>query len=103
MRIATYDITNATFDEIVDAAESGILETFRTQPGFVRYGVVDIGDSKCISISLWETSQQADDADSVAAVWVMDNLADRLRLKSTVIGDLAFFKGHAPVPVAAIS
>jgi hypothetical protein len=34
----------------------------------------------------------------MAASWVKDNIADRVRLVSTYIGDLALFRG---VPIAA--
>lgn len=34
----------------------------------------------------------------MSATWVKDNLADRVRLVTTVIGDLALFRG---VPVTA--
>jgi hypothetical protein len=93
MRIATYEITQGTFQEIADTAKTGMLPTFQAQPGFVRYGVADIGDKTLMSISLWETHEQAEAAAPVAATWVREHLGDRISLRSNYIGDLAFYKG----------
>ena len=93
LRIATYEITNGTFDEIADRAKDGMFRKFEEQPGFIRYGVADTGHKTCLSISMWETHKDADRAVPVAAEWVRENLADRITLKTNVIGDLAFFKG----------
>ena len=92
-RIATYEITKGTFQEIADSAHTGMLRKFQDQPGFIRYGVADLGDKKCLSLSVWETREQAIAATPVAASWVKENLADRIELKSSSVGDLAFFRG----------
>lgn len=97
-RISTYDITNGTFDELTGIAEKGILPMFAREPGFVNYGLVDAGDHKVISISIWETREMAQKSAVVAATWVKENLSDRVRLVTTSIGDLALFHG---VPVTA--
>lgn len=93
LRIASYKITRGTFPDIVDAAREGMLMTFRNQPGFLRYGLADTGNSTCLSISLWETRAQAEAASLVAATWVREHLADRIELSSTQVGELAFFEG----------
>lgn len=93
IRIANYDITKGTFQEVADSAKTGMLHKFQEQPGFVRYGLADLGDRKCLSLSVWETRDQAQAATPVAATWVRDNIADRVELKSSSIGDLAFFQG----------
>jgi hypothetical protein len=93
LRVATYTINNGTFSEVADLAQDGMLRTFKEQPGFVRYGVADIGDKSCMSISLWETHEQAEASVPVAATWVKQNLGDRVELRSNYVGDLAFFEG----------
>ena len=100
LRIATYAITKGTFQDVADSARNGMLRTFQEQPGFIRYGVADLGDKTCLSISLWNTRDQADAAAPVAASWVKENLADRVELKSNSVGDLAFFQGERSAPVA---
>ena len=98
LRLANYEIKKGTFQDVAKAAEDGMLRTFRGQPGFVRYGVADVGDKTLVSISLWETRKHADAAGPVAATWVRENLGDQIEIRSNQIGDLAFFEG-APATV----
>lgn len=93
IRIANYRITKGTFPEIAEEAKAGMLSTFRTQPGFIRYGLADTGDDTCVSISFWETHGEAEAAAPVAATWVREHLADRVELRSNEVGDLAFYEG----------
>ena len=96
VRVATYDIKQGSFQEIADLARDGMLKTFQEQPGFIRYGLADVGDKTGLSISIWETRKDADAAVPVASEWVRENLGEKVSLRSNVIGDMAFFEG---VPV----
>ena len=93
VRIATYEIKDGNFKELADIARQGMLRTFQEQPGFIRYGLADIGDRKCVSLSMWETRKDADAAVPVAERWVRENVATRVDLRTTLIGDMAFFEG----------
>lgn len=97
-RLAIYDVTKGSFDELTSIAEKGILPMFVNEPGFVNYGLVDAGNHKVVSISIWETREAAQKSASIAATWVKENISDRVRLVNTYIGDLALFHG---VPVTA--
>ena len=92
VRIATYDIKDGTFEELSRIARESMLSTFQEQPGFIRYGLADLGDRKLVSVTLWETRKDADASVPVAERW------DREHLRTTQIGDLAFFEG-APAKV----
>lgn len=98
IRLSTYELTKGTFEELTASAEKGILPLFAAEPGFVDYGLVNTGDHKVVSMTIWETREQAQKSASVAATWVRENVADRARLVTTSIGDLALFHG---APVAA--
>ena len=93
VRIATYQIKTGSFQDLADIAQKGMLRTFQDQPGFIRYGLADLGEKTCLSLSLWETRKDADSSVPVAANWVRENIADRVELRSTEVGDLAFFEG----------
>jgi heme-degrading monooxygenase HmoA len=93
VRIATYEIRAGSFEELANAAREGMLRTFQDQTGFIRYGIADIGDRKLVSVSLWETRKDADASVPVAERWVREHLANKVELKSTQIGDMAFFEG----------
>ena len=97
-RVATYKITEGSYQDIAGSAKTGMLPRFREQPGFIRYGLADVGDRTLLSISVWRSHKEADAAVPVAAAWVRDNLADRIQLEKNYIGDVAFFEG-APATV----
>ena len=61
-RLATYDMVKGTFPELVSMADKGILPIFAREPGFVDYGLIDAGQNKVVSISIWETREQAQKA-----------------------------------------
>ena len=91
IRIATYSITKGTFGEVADKARTGMLPIFQKAPGFIRYGVADLGDNTITWISVWESRPHADAAVATAASWVKKNLGVRIKLRSNKVGDLPFF------------
>lgn len=93
VRVATYEIKKGSFKEIADVAQDGMLRKFRDQPGFIRYGLADLGDKTFLSLSLWKTREEADSSTRVAADWVRQNIDDRVELRTNQIGDLAFYEG----------
>lgn len=97
-RLTTYDLTKGSFDELTGIAEKGILPTFVKEPGFVDYGLIDAGNHKVVSISIWETREAAQRSDTMATNWVKEHVSDRVRLVNSYIGNLALFHG---APVAA--
>lgn len=96
MRLAIYELTRGTFQELADLTKDGMLPRLATEPGFVQYGVADLGDRKVCSITIWETREAAEKSVGLAATWVKENIADRVRLHTSYVGELAFFHG-APV------
>ena len=88
-RIAVYDITSGTFGEVVENAKTGMVPLFEHSPGFVSYGVAKIDKAAFVSLSTWETREQADAATTNAAGWVKANSQDRFALRENYIGDLA--------------
>ena len=94
-RLSTYEIVKGSFPELSTLAELGILPVFAREPGFVDYGLVDAGINKVVSISIWDTRDQAQRSATTAATWLKDNMADRVRLVTSYVGDLALFHGSA--------
>jgi heme-degrading monooxygenase HmoA len=88
-RIAVYDITSGTYDDVVDQAKTGMVPMFQHSPGFVSYGVAQIDKTSFVSLSTWNTREQADAATDKAAGWVNTNSRDRFALRENYIGDLA--------------
>jgi heme-degrading monooxygenase HmoA len=96
-RLSTYEVTKGTFAELTGIVEKGLLPTFAKEPGFVNFGLVDTGDHKVVSISIWQTREQAQKSATMSTTWDKANIADRVRPLTTQIGDLALFRG---MPVA---
>src|SRR5438105_3047268 len=97
IRVAVYKIKSGMTDEVARKAETGMLPIFRSQPGFVAYGIVKVSTDEAISLSVWETQQQAEKSVQVAATWVKDNIADMIEAVENHVGDLAFFSSRIPV------
>ncbi len=96
IRLAIYELTTGTFQELASITKDGALPLFSKEPGFIEYGVADIGDRKVCSISVWETREQAEMSVRVASTWVKENISNRVRLVTSYVGELAFLHG-APV------
>ena len=90
-RIAVYQVKPGTADEIARRAQAEMLPIFRSQPGFVAYGGVTTDVDTVISLSFWQTQEQAEAAVQAAASWVKDNLAEMVVSVQNYVGDLAFF------------
>ena len=93
VRIAKYSINKGTFQEIADKAKTGLLPKFQEQTGFIRYGLADMGDKICLSFSIWTTREDAVAAETVAATWTRETLGDKVVLRSSHVGSLAFLEG----------
>ena len=95
MRIAVYQITSGTAQEVADRARDGLLPIFRQQPGFIAYEGVGAGADTVISVSAWQSAEQAEASARQAADWVRQHLADRVRLLDSYVGDV-LFSSRAP-------
>lgn len=93
-RVALYDIKSCTFDEVVTQTKSEMVPLFKHSTGFVSYGIAQIDKSAFVSLSTWETREQADAATTKAADWVKANNHERFTLRENYVGDLAVDTGH---------
>ena len=85
-RFARYRFTGDAHD-IARQAEDGMLPIFRSKPGFKAYSLVE-SDGEILSFSAWDSADSADAANAAAAEWVAANLADRLELEETRVGEI---------------
>jgi hypothetical protein len=72
--IRTYETTDA--GEVTRRANHGFVPILRGTPGFIAYYIVDGGDGRLASISVFEDKAGADESTHRAAEWVADNLAE---------------------------
>jgi heme-degrading monooxygenase HmoA len=96
-RVAVYKFKPGSADEVIAKAEAGLLPIYRAQPGFVAYGVVKTGDDSGISISVWQTGDQAQAAVQTAGTWVAANIAALVESVQNHVGDLSFFSSSGTI------
>ena len=97
LRIANYDVLHGTVTDVNNlvVAPGGLLEIFKAQPGFQAYSVIEVDPVSLISVSVWETHEEAEAAVSAAAVWVAQHLDGRIHRTSIAVGDSLFWEGVA--------
>jgi heme-degrading monooxygenase HmoA len=88
VRMGIYAITKGTYDELIEQARRGLAPILRDSPGFVFYSTTDVGGGRFVSVSTWETREQAEAAASKSAEWVAENLADSVALEENMIGEM---------------
>ena len=93
VRVATYKITSGTAAETADLAQKGMLPIFRSHDGFIGYSLLEVDGGEVMSVSVWQSHQDAEEATALAAEWVADNLADRVSLEWSGVGDAMFNAG----------
>ena len=89
-RVALYDMTSGTAEEALEIARDRVIPLFEEQPGFVRYEVGSLDSGGIVSFSVWETEDEALHAEEVAADFLKENLADRMKVREEHTGDLAW-------------
>ena len=64
-----------SFDEIIRRAESELVPIISSVPGFIEYSGVQVGEDIALTISLFETQEQAEESTRRAMDWVKQNMA----------------------------
>jgi len=85
-RLATYRYKGDA-RQLAKQAEQGMLPIFKEQPGFRAYSIAE-SDGDIISLSVWDTAEQVDAANSAAGSWIKENLGDSLELRDVRAGEL---------------
>ena len=85
-RIATYSYKGDAH-ELARRAEEGILPLYRAQPGFQALSLA-ANDDEVISLSVWDTADQFDAVNEIAAKWVKENIGEDMQLRDIRTGEL---------------
>lgn len=74
--IRRYRLTRGSMDDLVRRVDETFAEDIARQPGFVSYEFMDCDDGEITTISVFETSDQAEASREIAQRWTEDNLGD---------------------------
>src|SRR5437588_11060046 len=88
MRMAIYSVTQGTYAELMERAREGLAPVLRDSPGFVFYSTTGVGGGRFVSVSTWQTREQAEAAAAKSAEWVSENMADSVALEENLIGEM---------------
>ena len=70
--------------EVIEKARVGILPIMKQQSGFIAYGVMVRGE-QLISMSAWDSEDDARAADELAKAWIAENV--EMTVVNSFIGD----------------
>jgi heme-degrading monooxygenase HmoA len=88
VRMGIYSITQGTYKQLLEQARDGLAPILRDSPGFIFYSVSDTGDGRLVSVSTWESREQAESAAAKSAEWVSENMAGSISLQENLIGEM---------------
>ncbi len=74
--VRTYRCDPAQFDEMVKIADEEFAGRIAEEPGFRAYQILDCGDGDFVTVSEFDTREQAEHSVEMAAVFVRDRLSD---------------------------
>jgi len=66
----------ARTNELVERVNETLVPQLRELPGFSGYYVIDAGSGVLSSVSLFETSEQAEESTKLVAEWIVDENLD---------------------------
>jgi heme-degrading monooxygenase HmoA len=94
VRVAVYQFNPGTSDEeVVRWTTEGSLPVYQRQPGFVAYEAIHAEGDTWISVTTWESREQADAAAERIGRWLRETprMVNLVRSRDHQwIGDLAF-------------
>jgi heme-degrading monooxygenase HmoA len=94
-RVGIYQVKPGTLDASLEKARAELLPKMREQPGLSRYTVVVTGPDSFVSLSRWETREQAEQADATLSGWVKENMGPTVVAMESHIGEALLTHGQS--------
>ncbi len=95
-RVGIYKARSAALEQVIDKARRELVPATRAKPGFRRYVAARTGPDSVISLSTWDTKEQAEAAAQSLSSWVKENMADSLESVENHVGDVVVFAEASP-------
>jgi heme-degrading monooxygenase HmoA len=72
--VRTYKLNEGTVDEAMQKVDEGFAPILADSPGFVSYQAVNTGENTLVTVSVFDSEDQAHGSADAAASWVAENL-----------------------------
>ena len=102
VRYASFQVTEGVVAQVAESvmAPGGIREIFSSQPGFRAYSLIEVDPINFLSITIWDSHEEAEKATSTGAEWVATHLSHRVHRTVNFVGDALFWAGIGGLPTA---
>jgi heme-degrading monooxygenase HmoA len=72
--IRRYRLVHGSMDELLRRVDAGFADEIGSQPGFVSYEFMDCGDGEVMTVSAFQTADEADASRELAQRWTQESL-----------------------------
>jgi hypothetical protein len=72
--IRRYRLVHGSMEELMRRVDTGFADEIGSQPGFVSYEFMDCGDGEVLTVSAFQTAEEADASRDLAQRWTQQNL-----------------------------
>jgi hypothetical protein len=98
--VSFYRVKTGTADNLTERLQAELPRIYCHQQGFVSYDLIKASDDTLLSLSMWETEEQANIAQRSAAVWLQQQVGNPPDATDTYVGKVAFSWHLAHLPAS---
>lgn len=99
-RVTIVQLKDPGIGDVLERVGQEMAPVFSQQPGFVAYYGVKTTEDSGLTVSVWETQDEADQSAATAGAWIRENLANRVASAHHHVGVVIFAapRGAAATP-----
>ena len=102
--IRRYQVEPGSVDEVTRGINEGFLPIIRDASGFQAYYVVDAGDGRLETVSVFEDRKGAEESTRMASVYISENMASLLPDSPEVLqGEVVAQEAASTLPVTGVT
>src|SRR5918995_2469119 len=102
--IRRYQVDPGSVDEVTRGINEGFLPIIKDASGFQAYYVVDAGDGRLETVSVFEDRKGAEESTRMASVYISENMASLLPDSPEVLqGEVVAQEAASTLPVGGVT
>ncbi len=94
-RVGIYKVKPGTLDASLAKARAELLPKMREQPGLKRYTLLLTGPESFVSLSAWDTREQAEQAERTLSGWVKEHMGPTVVSMESHVGEVTLLHGQS--------